>query len=195
MRSADPCGYVSRTAAAVLLVAVTAAAVTYALWAAATSVAAGVIGNGNLDIVLVGTATWTETSPDVVPPHAFGMQADGETADHLATPGDSFTLTQQFQTVLDGDNLAARVTVRWDDPPVLDPAGQVTATYVVTTPDGVSSAPVPLGTAVTVPPAPDNLTAAEVALWAGAPWSLTVTLAYSGTDVLVTPVRRSGPGP
>ena len=129
-----------------------------------------------------------------MPPHAFGMQADGETADHLATPGDSFTLTQQFQTVLDGDNLAARVTARWDDPPVLDPAGQVTATYVVTTPDGVVSAPVPLGTTVTVPPAPDNLTPEEVALWAGAPWSLTVTLAYSGTDVLVTP-DPDGTGP
>ena len=37
--------------------------------------------------------------------------ADGVTADHLATPGDTLTLTQRFVPRLDGDNLAARLTV------------------------------------------------------------------------------------
>src|SRR5690606_2981168 len=84
-----------------LLVVGASALATYALWGQQVTVPVGVISKGNLDIELVGTASWTETSPDVAPAHAVGMLPDGETADHLATSGDSFTLTQDFTTELD----------------------------------------------------------------------------------------------
>ena len=179
-----------------LLVVGASALATYALWGQQVTVPVGVISKGNLDIELVGTASWTETSPDVVPAHAVGMLPDGETADHLATSGDSFTLTQDFTTELEGDNMAARVTVDWDASPALAPAGQVTASYTLTTPGGTTTAATPLGTALTIPGAPDNLTPAEIAAWPpGIPWRLTVTLSFAGGDVLVTPAEVATANP
>ncbi|GEA82569.1 hypothetical protein ACT17Q_04050 [Cellulomonas sp. CW35] len=172
-------------AAAALLVAGAAAGLTYALWGAGVTVAASVVRSGTLDLALVGTPTWTETSPDVSPAHAVATRPDGITADHLATPGDSFRVVQRFRPVLQGDNLAARLRVSWDSAPALLPAGGVTATYTVSRPDGVTSAAVPVGTPTLLPGAPDNLTAAEVAAWGTATWAVTVTLTYSGADVMV----------
>lgn len=170
------------------LVVGASALATYALWGQQVTLPVGVISRGNLDIELVGTASWTETSPDVAPAHAVALQPDGETAAHLATPGDSFTLTQDFTTELEGDNLAARVTVDWDTAPALAPAGQVTASYTLTTPGGTTTAAAPLGSALTLPGTPDNLTPAELAAWPpGSPWRLTVTLSFAGADVLVSP--------
>ncbi|MBO3088483.1 hypothetical protein [Cellulomonas dongxiuzhuiae] len=172
-------------AAAALVVAGATAGITYALWGDDASLPAAVIRPGNLELQRVGTPTWTETSPGVTPVHAFGMQSDQITANHLATPGDTFTLHQQFRTVLTGDNMAARVNVRWDAPPSLQPTGRVTATYVVRMPDGKTSEPAAVGSPVTVPSAPDNITQAEVAAWGAAPWSVTVTLRYTGSSSVV----------
>lgn len=109
-------------------------------------------------------------------------------------PGESYVLTQWFTTALEGDNLAARLTVAWAEPAVLEPAGLVTATYQVTAPGAASSAARPLGTTVTVPDAPANLTPADVASWGpGAEWVLEVTVTFAGPDVLVTPVPGDPP--
>ena len=176
------------------LLAGAAAGLTYAFWGDAAAATGAVVRTGDLDLVLVGSPTWTETSPDVSPAHAVAMQADGITAAHLATPGDSFTVAQQFRTVLDGDNLAARLTVRWDTAPALLPTGQVTATYRVTRPDGVVSAATPVGTTLTLPGSGGNLTPAQTAAWGSTPWTLTVSLAYTGADVMVPPASvGSGP--
>jgi len=172
-------------AASALVVAGAATGLTYASWGQSAAVAMPVIRPGTLDLQLVGTPTWTETSGDVAPGPTLGTRPDRVTANHLATPGDSFTLRQQFRTVLEGENVAARVTVRWDAPPDLAPADGVTATYVVTMPDGTASAPAAVGVPVTVPGGTDNVTAAEAAAWGTAPWSVTVTLRYPGTAALV----------
>lgn len=174
-------------AALALTVAAVSAGTTYALWGSDASAAVAVMRTGDLGLEPVGGLTVRETSADVTPEHAVGMRADMTTVDHLATPGDSFVLRQQFRTRLEGDNVRARLTVRWDAPPDLLPAGGVTATYVVTTPDGVASAPVALGTAVTVPTGGGTITAADVQAWGTAPWVLTVTLRYTGTSAVVVP--------
>ncbi|GEL96284.1 hypothetical protein [Cellulomonas composti] len=177
--------------AAATVLAGAAAGLTYAFWGDGATAVAGVVRTGDLDLELVGTPTWTETSPDVSPAHVFGMQTDGITANHLATSGDRFTVAQQFRTTLDGDNLAARLTVGWDSAPALLPTGQVAATYIVTRPDGVASAATAVGTAITLPGGSANLTTAQVASWGSTPWTLTVTLTYSGADVMVTPTTIS----
>jgi alternate signal-mediated exported protein len=176
-----------------LVVATLVGGTTYALWAPPSANAdGGVVRTGDARITLVGPSVWTETSPDVTPSHAIG--STGGTAAHRATAGDTFTFAQPFTIDLDGDNLAARLDVAWATPPNLLPAGKVTATYVVTSPgtaakpQGVSTAPAPLGTPATLPQAPASFTPADVAAWAGKPWTLTVTLAYTGTSaVMVTP--------
>ena len=179
--------------AAVLFVVLGASALTtYALWSKQIDVPLGIVTAGNLDLELVGAPTWVDTSPDVAAPGVIGMQPDGATAVRLATPGDTYTFTQEFRTRLEGDNMAARLTVDWDpaDLPALAPAGKVTATYTLTTPGGTTTALSPLGTATLLPGAPDNLTPAEVAAWpVGATWRVTVTLVYAGTDVLVSPAQ------
>ncbi|UZN02236.1 hypothetical protein [Cellulomonas sp. S1-8] len=182
-------------AASALVVAAATAGITYALWGEDASVAMPVIRSGNLELQIVGTPTWTETSPGVTPVHAFGMQGDQITANHLATPGDAFTLRQQFRTVLTGDNVAARVNVRWATPPSLQPTGRVTATYVVTMPDGTASAPVALGSPVTLPGGTDNITPAEVASWGTTPWSVTISLVYTGTSAVVVAPSAVGSAP
>lgn len=176
---------VASLAAAAVVVAAATAGFTYSLLGEEAAAAMPLVRSGDLDIALVGPARWTETSPGLGSTHAFGMQQDQTTAQHLATPGDSFTLHQRFRAVLRGDRVAARVTVRWATAPDLAPVGGVTATYVVTMPDGTSSAPVPVGSPVTVPGGTGNITSDDVAAWAGAPWSVTVSLVYTGASAVV----------
>jgi len=179
-------------AASALVAAGAAAGVTYAFWGDDASMAMPVIRSGNLALQPVGTPQWQETSPGVT--HTFGMQSDQFTANHLATPGDSFTLRQQFRVVLEGDNMAARVTVRWTAPPALQAGGGVTATYVIRMPDGTTSAPTPIGRSVTVPGGADNLTPAEVAAWGSNAWTAVVTFTFTGTSsVVVAPTAVPTP--
>ncbi|MFC8191367.1 hypothetical protein ACFUMH_06840 [Cellulomonas sp. NPDC057328] len=174
-------------AAVALTVAGATAGITYALWGTDASSAVAVVRTGDLDLEPVGGLVVRETSADVTPTHAVAMRSDMTTVNHLATPGDSFVLQQQFRTRLEGDNVRARLNVRWQAPPSLVPAGGVSATYVVTAPDGVSSAPVALGTAVTVPADGGSITPADVRAWGTAPWVLTLTLRYTGTSAVVVP--------
>ena len=183
---------VRRLPVAVLLVVALVAGVTYALWGQRVTGTAGVVTTGDLDVELVGQATWQETTPGVTQPRA-GTVDDG-TVDHLATPGDTLVLTQEFRPRLVGDNAAARLTVSWSSAPT--PPEGVTATYVVTTPDGDAGAVTPLGSPVVVPSAPDHLTPADVEAWGDEPWRLVVTVTVSGDVELRVPGGAGAvPGP
>lgn len=115
-------------AGAALVVAIGAGAATYSLWAGDSAGSAGVITAGDLDIALRPDGfAWEETSPDVGAPRSG--TAPESFAAFVAMSGDSFTVSQEFTTTLEGDNLLGRLTVGWAAPPDL-PAG-VSATYRV----------------------------------------------------------------
>lgn len=162
------------------------AGATFAYWNASATLPGAVVVGGNLDIELDGAATWQQVEPE---PAAIAS-VDGVTAAHLATPGDVLTLTQQFRTSLVGNNLAARLTVDWADPASLD---GVEASYVITPPHGAAQNAETFGTALTFPEAPANLTPDLLASWGSDPWTLTVTLRYTGSDVVVAPSEISAP--
>jgi alternate signal-mediated exported protein len=172
--------WVTLTAAAVL-VAGGAAGVTYALWGGGAGTPAGVVRSGNLDLALDGYPTWVESGGGG---HS-GTLGSTLVVDHVSTPGDTLTITQPFHITLEGDNLAARLTVRWDSAPALT-SGLMTASYVVNPPAGsglTASASTALGTAVTLPGSPANLTPTTTNLTGT--WTLVVTLTWTGTDVVV----------
>ncbi|GIG38994.1 hypothetical protein [Cellulomonas phragmiteti] len=171
---------------AAVLAASLAAGVTYTLWSSDAVASVGVLRSGNLDLELVGPVTWTETSPDVVPAHSV-PSTDG-TAAHLATRGDTFTVSQSFRTTLEGDNLRAVLTVAWQEPASL-PAG-VTGTYVVTPPSGPPTAPVALGTPLVLPGG-----AARLGPGVGE-WTVTATLSWANAAVVVvSPSALANPAP
>ena len=167
-----------------------AAGATYAFWSASVTLPGAVVVHGDLDIELAGEATWRQLEPEV---GNVGMRADGMTAAHLATPGDVLTLTQQFRTSLEGNNLAARLNVDWTDPAALGAPGAVTTTYVITPPNGIAGTSRPLGTPSTFPEAPANITPETLASWGAAPWTLTVRLEYTGNDIIVAPSEITAP--
>ncbi|HLT83411.1 MAG TPA: alternate-type signal peptide domain-containing protein [Phototrophicaceae bacterium] len=111
-------------AAAALLAGAVGAGGTVALWSSDGSSPMGVVTAGDLDIDLVGSPVWRETSADVT-----GTPRAIEPADFLARPGDTVTLAQDFRTELQGDNMLGRITVDWEQPPAL--AVGVSATYSV----------------------------------------------------------------
>ena len=92
---------------------------TLALWNGTAGGSAATVVAGNLEIASSDIA-WAETSSDVAAPQAGTF---------LVRQGDSATATFPFQTVLDGDNLAANIGVDWRVSPSL-PAG-VTGEYSV----------------------------------------------------------------
>ncbi|MBO3094185.1 hypothetical protein [Cellulomonas dongxiuzhuiae] len=162
-------------ALAAVLTATLASGTTYAMWSSDAEAAIGVLRTGNLDLELVGGVQWAETSPGLTG-HVIATGTGG-TADHLAVPGDSFTLTQRFRTTLEGDNLRARLTVRWLAGTSV-PAG-VDGTFVVTSPSGVTSGPTRLGAPMTLQPASLPSGTGE--------WTLVATLQWNGTDRVVAP--------
>ena len=169
-------------AVAAVLTASVMSSATYALWSSDAEASIGVLRSGDLDLELVGDVRWAETSPGLGD-HAVAA-TDG-TADHVAVPGDSFTVTQRFRTTLEGDNLRARLTVSWlPTGPV--PAG-VQGTYVVTPPSGAPSAPTALGTPLTLP----SGAGASLPLGTGE-WTLVATLVWNGTDRVVAPSTLTG---
>lgn len=97
---------------------------TLALWNDDGATALGQIVAGDLDISLEGETRWDETSSDVAAPQ---LDLDPET--FLVRPGDTFEISQDFTTALQGDNMLAQLTVNWADPADL-PDG-VGATYIV----------------------------------------------------------------
>jgi alternate signal-mediated exported protein len=132
-------------AVAAIALAVAGAGTTYSLLNDAATQDGGTVTSGNLDLELVGSTTWEETSPDVAAaPHQINP------AQFLATPGDTFLITQDFKTSLEGDNLLGEVTVTWSTPSSLPPG--VSATYRITQ----SGTPVSLWAGGTDPSDPGN---------------------------------------
>lgn len=121
----------------------------FALWSDSDDVDGGQIVAGNLDITLDGETIWNETSTDVDNP-----QQPLDPADFLVRPGDTFEISQDFSTDLQGDNMLAGLKVSWGDPAEL-PDG-VQASYVVVNPRGDDSGPADLGTAVELDAVPSD---------------------------------------
>src|SRR5690606_41765637 len=139
-RSAGPL-----VAAAALLAGAVGAGGTVALWTSGGSSPTGSITAGDLDIELVGDTAWRETSRDVP-----GTPRDIDPEEFLARPGDTVTLTQDFRTVLQGDNMLGHLTVDWERAP--DLATGTAATWTVR--DAAHTAlveDVPLGSSRTLP--------------------------------------------
>ena len=140
----NPPPTIRRTALPVVAVALLAGVVgaggTVALWSTGEGASPAELTAGDLDIELLGTAEWLETSADVATaPRPI------DPTDFLARPGDSVTLTQDFTTELQGDNLTGVLGVDWEETPSL-PAG-VSATYAVRDAGGAALATdVPVGT-------------------------------------------------
>ena len=133
-----------RVPVAVVATAVLAAAAgatgTAALWSSGEPTPLARLTAGDLDIELLGTPEWRETSADVtttprtIDPTAF-----------LARPGDSVTVRQDVTTELQGDNLVGLLSASWATNPAL-PEG-TTATYTVRDAGGFPvAADVPVGT-------------------------------------------------
>ncbi|MBO0899661.1 hypothetical protein J1G43_06760 [Cellulomonas sp. zg-ZUI22] len=175
----------TRLAITGVVVAALAAGSTYALWGRDGTGAGELVRNGDIGVELVGDAAWQETSADVPAADRRAGTVRNGAIGHLATPGDTLVLTQGFRPRLEGDNLAARMTVTWAEG-FTAPAG-VTATYVVVDPEGTATAPTALGTAVVVPSAPDNLTPAQVDAWDDASWQVVVTAHVAGDVPLLVP--------
>lgn len=163
-------------AGGVIALGIASGATTYSLWSDPAAIAGGTITSGNLKLDPSGTTTWTETSPDVPRTTHAGTAIDPAT--FLATPGDTFRITQAFTSVLEGENMLGKIAVGWDQPQAL-PAG-VSATYVLKAP-GTSTAPRPLGTAVSVADLPAGT----------ATWTVQIDLAFaaSKTDRFTNPAE------
>lgn len=158
-----------------LAVALGAGAGTHALWSDAEVAGAASLRVGDLDVVL-GAATWSDASSDVA-------ETPIDPATFLAMPGDVVVLTQDFVTVLVGDNLAGELFVHWADGASV-PVG-VSVTYQIHDDAGAAvRGPVAVGESVALEPVPVGEAA----------WSLTVELvvhpevAYAQRPVTAGPV-------
>jgi len=172
---------IAAVALSAVLVASVAGGATYALWSTDAEASIGVLRSGDLDLELVGGVHWAETSPGLTG-HRIDSGAGGA-ADHLAVPGDSFTVAQRFRTTLEGDNLRAQLSVRWL-PATSVPAG-VAGTYVVRSGSQVVSGPTQLGTPVTLPPARLGSDVSE--------WEVVATVVWGGSDRVVPPAALAAP--
>lgn len=132
-------------AAAGLLAGAVGAGGTAALWVSDGTSPLGQLVAGNLEVDLLGAATWQETSADVATaPRTI------DPATFLARPGDTVTVEQRFTTELRGANMSGVLRVARDGGPQL-PAG-VFATYTVRDAADVAVVEdVPLGTPATLP--------------------------------------------
>jgi alternate signal-mediated exported protein len=125
---------------------------TFALWHASEEVDGGAVTAGDLDAQKGNWILWSQVVPVGTPPVQGAVETEIERgtclkpADHQskcaddsdpfsafrAMPGDKVKLVGQFKSVLDGDNIAAVLTVDWDSrwPPDDLPVA-VDATYTV----------------------------------------------------------------
>lgn len=149
-------------AGGVLALALATGATTYSLWSAPTDTAVGTIVAGNLELSPVGSTAWVETSADVAAsPHTI------EPATFLATPGDTFLISQKFSSLLEGENMLGKISTRWSAPQNL-PTG-VSASYILKAPGHPATVPAALGTSVNVPNLPVGTTE----------WTVEVTLSLA----------------
>lgn len=127
--------------AAVAGVALLAGGSTFALWSASDSASGGTITNGNLAVKASSTMAWTDVSADRTDsPHAIDL------ATWQMVPGDEVEGSQGIDVALQGDNLAATLTLSAKAGTVL-PTG-VTVTYDVVQGDDVLAQDVVVGTPV-----------------------------------------------
>lgn len=126
--------------ATALLAAAAGATGTAALWSSGEPTPLARLTAGDLDIELLRTAEWLETSADVASaPRLI------DPTEFLARPGDAVTVSQDFTTELQGDNLVGLLSASWATDPAL-PSG-TTATYTVRDAEGAAVATdVPVGT-------------------------------------------------
>lgn len=126
--------------ATALLAAAAGATGTAALWSSGEPTPLARLTAGDLDIELLGTPEWLETSADVA-----SAPRPIDPTEFLARPGDSVTVRQDVTTELQGDNLVGLLSASWASDPAL-PEG-TTATYTVRDADGFPVATdVPVGT-------------------------------------------------
>lgn len=163
-------------AGAGLLVGLIAGGGTFALWNADASVDGGTITSGNLDIEWVGTAAeWRETSADVTSP----QDPITNPGDFLVRQGDTVTVTRDFTTDLQGDNMLGKLSVDWSQESSSVPAG-VIGDYTI-----YDAASQPLVTGdLGVPPGPDGVLDQLDADDAGRTdtYTLEITLDFTGMD-------------
>src|SRR5690625_4947333 len=107
-----------------LLVGLTAAGRTFAIWTAGTGPDAVTISAGDLDIEPAGAAVWQETSADV---SGTPRTIDPET--FLVRQGDTVDVTYQVTTHLQGENMLGQLEVVWTDPADL-PTGEIGRAHV-----------------------------------------------------------------
>lgn len=110
-------------AGSALLAALLAAGGTFALWNNSGDVGDVTLTAGNLDISDIRGPEWEQTSDDVdnpgpINPHDFKVRQ-----------GDTFTVTYDFTTELQGDNMLGELSVDWSDPQNI-PDG-IDATYML----------------------------------------------------------------
>lgn len=163
-------------AGGIVVLGLTAGATTYSLWNDPATSAVGAIESGNLDLETTGATTWTETSTDVdAAPHPI------DPAIFLATPGDTFKITQEFTTTLEGENMLGKISTSWSSPQDQDLPAGVSATYKLTSPGKPSTAPVALGTSTSVTNLPVG----------NAVWTVEVSLTFAATkaDRFTDPVE------
>ena len=97
---------------------------TFALWGDGPgNVAGATIRTGDLEVSLVGTPVWTQTSADVA-----DKVNPIDPAQFLVRPGDTFSITQSATVLVRGDNLNATFAVTF--PGAVIPVGE-NATYTV----------------------------------------------------------------
>ncbi|UFU03295.1 hypothetical protein LQF12_01390 [Ruania suaedae] len=164
-------------AGAALMAGLVSAGGTFALWNGSGTSAAGAITSGNLDIEILGES-WTETSPDV---DAAPQEIDPDT--FLVRQGDTFLVSYEVRTELQGENMLGELSVGWDQAADL-PAG-VSGEYLLLDGDDapLMTAPAPLGTATTIADALDTDDAGRTDTF-----TLQVELDTAGLD------DRFGPG-
>lgn len=138
-------------AGAALLTGMVAGGGTFALWNTEATTPANIITTGNLDVE-AGDLRWDETSADVASP-----QADLDPAQFLVRQGDTFTVTYEFTTHLQGDNMLGQIEVDWTTAPGL-PSG-ATGSYTLRDASSAELAAAALGTAVTLDDAGQQLDA------------------------------------
>jgi alternate signal-mediated exported protein len=157
---------------------------TFALFAANILLTGGTVTGGDLQVSL-GTATWQQVTPGVTT-RASGTLADPTTA-FASMPGDVVEIRIPFETLLQGDNLVADMTVFYDS--AAEAAGRIAATFRVENSSGTVVAPATGGQDANTPLTLTGLTGTDAG--ARASWTAVVTVEVVGDYVWVTP---SSPG-
>lgn len=110
-------------AGSALLAALLAAGGTFALWDNSGDLGDVTLTAGDLDISDIAGPMWEQTSDDVNNPGIIDPR------DFKVRQGDTFTVTYDFTTELQGDNMLGELSVDWSDPQNI-PDG-IDATYML----------------------------------------------------------------